>query len=233
MEGLVDFVNLKSYNMTGGWNSMADHHAPLYARKWDTPGSNNVDSAVSYWINKGISKSKINMGIPFFGNSWTLASGAYNPPAAASGPGLAGPFTATQGELAFYEICRHVRVYKDFKAVRSSARLYGPIAYSIRTSGRTWVGYDDADMIIHKGKYILSKNLGGAVVWDISMDDFQNSCNGGINPLLLSLSRTLNVFGQNPQPFVSGSCTLLSSRFIMIHFTLTILSLFYSRLVCL
>ena len=233
MEGLVDFVNLKSYNMTGGWNSMADHHAPLYARKWDTPGSNNVDSAVSYWINKGISKSKINMGIPFFGNSWTLASGAYNPPAAASGPGLAGPFTTTQGELAFYEICRHVRVYKDFKAVRSSARLYGPIAYYIRTSGRTWVGYDDADMIIHKGKYILSKNLGGAVVWDISMDDFQNSCNGGMNPLLSSLSRTLNVFGQNPQPFVSGSCTLLSSRFInfMVHFTLTILSLFYSRLV--
>ncbi len=119
------------------------------------------------------------------------------------------------------------------KVKKISFRLYGPIAYSFRTPGRTWVGYDDADMIIHKGKYILSKNLGGAVVWDISMDDFQNYCNGGINPLLTSLSRTLNVIGQNPLPFVSGSCTLLSSRFIMVRFTLTILSLFYSRLVCL
>ena len=119
------------------------------------------------------------------------------------------------------------------KCKKISFRLYVPIAYSIRTPGRTWVGYDDADMIIHKGKYILSKNLGGAVVWDISMDDFQNSCNGGINPLLSSLSRTLNVFGQNHQSLVSGSCTLLSSRFITVHSTLTILSLFYSRLVCL
>lgn len=208
LERLVDFVNLKSYNMTGSWKSMADHHAPLYPRKWEGPGNenNNVDSMVSYWINQGFPESKINMGIPFFGNSWTLSSGAYNPPAAASGPGAAGPFTATQGELAFYEICQHVRVDKDFKAVRSSSRLNGPFAYSLHTSGRIWVGYDDTDMVVYKGKYIISRQLGGAVVWDISMDDFQNSCGTGRNPLLVSLSRTLNVMDRYAQPFLSGSC---------------------------
>ncbi|KZS12017.1 Chitinase Idgf2-like protein [Daphnia magna] len=208
LERLVDFVNLKSYNMTGSWKSMADHHAPLYPRKWEGPGNenNNVDSMVSYWINQGFPESKINMGIPFFGNSWTLSSGAYNPPAAASGPGAAGPFTATQGELAFYEICQHVRVDKDFKAVRSSSRLNGPFAYSLHTSGRIWVGYDDTDMVVYKGKYIISRQLGGAVVWDISMDDFQNSCGTGRNPLLVSLSRTLNVMDRHAQPFLSGSC---------------------------
>ncbi|KAI9552900.1 hypothetical protein GHT06_020784 [Daphnia sinensis] len=212
IERLVDFVNLKSYNMTGSWKSMADHHAPLYPRKWEGPGNenNNVDSMVSYWIKQGFPESKINMGIPFFGNSWTLSSGAYNPPAAASGPGAAGPFTATQGELAFYEICQHVRVDKDFKAVRSSSRLNGPFAYSLYTPGRIWVGYDDTDMVVYKGKYIISRQLGGAVVWDISMDDFQDSCGTGRNPLLVSLSRTLNVMDRNAQPFVSGSCRPLS-----------------------
>ncbi|XP_059352646.1 probable chitinase 10 [Daphnia carinata] len=208
IERLVDFVNLKSYNMTGSWKSMADHHAPLYPRKWEGPGNenNNVDSMVSYWVNQGFPESKINMGIPFFGNSWTLSSGAYNPPAAASGPGAAGPFTATQGELAFYEICQHVRVDKDFKAVRTSSRVNGPFAYSLHTSGRIWVGYDDTDMVVYKGKYIISRQLGGAVVWDISMDDFQDSCGTGRNPLLVSLARTLNVMDRHAQPFVSGSC---------------------------
>lgn len=194
---------------------MADHHAPLYPRKWETSGNgnNNVDYMVSYWINQGFPESKINMGIPFFGNSWTLSSGAYNPPAAASGPGAAGPFTATQGELAFYEICQHVRVDKDFKAVRTSSRLNGPFAYSSRTPGSTWVAYDDVDMVMYKGRYVISRHLGGAVVWDISMDDFQNSCGTGRNPLLTSLSRTLNVMDRHAQPFLSGSCGPSSFNF--------------------
>ncbi len=227
----MDFVNLKSYNMTDNSKSMADHHAPLYTRKWETSGvgSNNVDSVVSYWINKGVSISKLNVGIPFFGKSWTLSSDAYNPPAKASGPGPAGPLTNTQGELAFYEICRHVRIDKDFKAVRSESRLNGPIAYSLWTPGRIWVGYDDVDMVIHKGKYIMSKNLGGAVVWDISMDDFKNTCGSGINPLLASLSRTLNVIGQNAELYVSASRDL-SPHFILANMTITMLLLiFYSR----
>ncbi len=214
--------------MTDNLKSMADHHAPLYKRKWETSvGSNNVDSVVSYWKNKGVSISKLNVGIPFFGKSWTLSSNAYNPPAKASGPGPAGPFTNTAGELAFYEICRHVRVDKDLKAVRSSSNLNGPIAYSL--ARKIWVGYDDVDMVVHKARYIMLNNLGGAVVWDISMDDFRNTCGRGISPLLASLSRTLNVNGQNAERNVSASRDVFP-HFILANVTITtLLLIFYSR----
>ena len=219
---------MKAYNLTGSWEPLTDHHAPLYRRKWETTKANkNVDSAVSYWLDKGLPASKLNMGIPFFGNSWTLSSGAYRPPSVASGPGAAGPFTNKPGELAFYEICQKVRIDKTFEAKRDTQRLNGPMAatHPFRGSGATWTGYDDEVMVHVKSKYIVMKQLGGAVVWDISMDDFQNTCETGINPLLQTISGTFGIVnntryrpGTYYQRYVSGSC-----RQADVHFTSIVL----------
>lgn len=196
--------------MTGGWMPFADHHAPLHRRKWETDdSSNSVHKSVFYWVNNGLYKNKINVGIPFFGNTWTLKSNAVIPPAAASGPGPAGQFTATPGLLAFNEICPKVRS-GEFKAKTNSEGFNGPIAYSQGSSGKTWVGYDDAKMVKVKGNYIISEKLGGAVVWDISMDDFGNWCGTGENPLLVSLAKTLNVIESKSEKFVSGSAQSFS-----------------------
>lgn len=207
--------------MTGGWMRFADHHAPLRQRKWETDDSlNNVQKTVSYWLNNGLSKAKLNVGIPFFGNSWTLKSSAVIPPAVALGPGPAGDFTGIPGLLAFNEICRNVRSGK-FKAKTNPDELNGPIAYSQESSGKTWVGYDDPKMVRVKGKYILSENLGGAVVWDISMDDFSNNCKSGANPLLVSLAKTLNIIDNNKsEKLVSGSGSFsLNSKLFLVFFT--------------
>lgn len=58
----VDFVNLMAYDLYGAWTpNTADHHAPLYKR---TPQStDDIDSSVSYWLNKGLEPSKLIMGM--------------------------------------------------------------------------------------------------------------------------------------------------------------------------
>ena len=44
----------------------------------------------------------------------------------------------------------------------------GPYAYK----GDQWVGYDTIDYVKEKAKYILDNELGGAMFWDLSTDDF-------------------------------------------------------------
>jgi chitinase len=39
-----------------------------------------------------------------------------------------------------------------------------------------------------KTQYVLDEQLGGAMVWDISTDDFHNKCGDGANPLMTTIS---------------------------------------------
>lgn len=192
----VDFVNLMTYDMHGaGWEpNTADHHAPLYKRSWDTSNL-YADYAVTYWIGKGLPASKLNMGIPLYGQSWTLSTSSTKPPAPASGAGSAGAYTQSAGMLAYYEICSAVRS-SGWTVTRDPNNLNGPYAVSSGSSSKTWVGYDDPAMATVKANYVLSKGLGGAIVWDISMDDFGNLCATNANPVMTAISQTLR--GNSP-----------------------------------
>jgi chitinase len=55
-----------------------------------------------------------------------------------------------------------------------------------------WVGYDDPDMAIAKTNYILGKGLGGVMLWDISMDDFQGISGEGPNPITNAIIQTIS-----------------------------------------
>jgi len=80
----VDFINLMGYDEYGPWTpNSADHHAPLYKRT--AQSTDDVDSSVTYWLNNGMTASKIVMGIPLYGHSWMLSSAVTAPPAPAWG----------------------------------------------------------------------------------------------------------------------------------------------------
>jgi chitinase len=39
--------------------------------------------------------------------------------------------------------------------------------------GDQWVGYDDPNSAAVKANYVVSNNLGGAMIWDLPSDDFR------------------------------------------------------------
>jgi len=183
----VDFYNLMTYDYHGSWETQADHHAPLYKRLWDKTNF-WVDDTVSYWMSKGATSSKLILGIPTYGRSWTLSTSVTPPPAPDACAGTAGQYTAQTGFLAYYEICSAIQS-GGWTVVTNPGLLMGPYSYSLST--KQWVGYDDVNMAIHKTSYALSKGLGGVMVWDMSMDDFHNTCSAGVNPLMTAISNTL------------------------------------------
>ena len=79
----------------------------------------------------------------------------------------------------------------------------GPYAFS--KANLNWVGYDDPAFAVVKSKYVLSMGLGGAMVWDISTDDFGNLCGGGANPIIKAISQT--VLSNQPATTVSPITT--------------------------
>ena len=208
MSANLDFINLMTYDFHGSsWEpTLADHHSPLRKRPGETTNLNS-DYSVNYWISKGLPASKINMGVPLYGQSWTLTSNTIVPPAHASGGAPAGPFTGEAGTLAYYEICNSVHT-AGWQVVQDPTQAIGPYAVS-PTSPKYWVGYDDPAMATTKSNYALSKGLGGIMVWDISMDDFHNSCAAGTNPVSTAIYNALK--GTSPTTTTASPVTATSA----------------------
>lgn len=59
---------------------------------------------MGYMLRLGAPASKLVMGIPTFGKSFTLASSETGVGAPISGPGIPGRFTKEAGTLAYYEV---------------------------------------------------------------------------------------------------------------------------------
>ena len=49
--------------------------------------------------------------------------------------------------------------------------MEGPYAYS----GNIWVSYDTPGAAADKAQYIVDRNLGGAMFWDLASDDYSVS----------------------------------------------------------
>jgi len=182
--------------MHGSWEpDVADHHAPLGSRPGDDDV--NIESAVDYLLARDMKPERINLGIPLYGRSWTLdkdhqisADDDISPPTPAKGPGDAGYWTLIDGFLSYYEICYSIKS-KYWNHIDDPSGKIGPYAYSPRTPPIQWVGYDDVYMIRIKSQYLLDKKLGGASVWEVSLDDFTGYCGDGYNPLLTALSNMI------------------------------------------
>lgn len=139
------------------------------------------NSTLAYLVQQGAKRSKLLMGIPFYGQAYRLSSeeltGLGEP---ATGPGASGEFTKQPGILAYYEICDRLK-NKGWK------HGPGPSAYS----KEQWVGYEDQESVFAKGQHILQSGYGGASLWTIDLDDFLNRCCMESFHLLRTINRAL------------------------------------------
>ena len=63
------------------------------------------DSALKYWVSLGATRDKINVGLPTYGRTFTLAdSSKIEVGDTTRGPGTAGLYTREAGFLSYYEV---------------------------------------------------------------------------------------------------------------------------------
>lgn len=145
----VDFVNLMSYDLHGGWESITGIHGALFRGPNDDTDS-NVDAAVNFLLHKGIHRDQLILGIPAYGNAFNLFDSNNN--------GVGAPGSGA-GSLKYHEICP--RVNSGSFNYRWEDAQQVPYAFS----GNEWVGFDDIRSVTAKAYYIRDLGLGGAMFW--------------------------------------------------------------------
>lgn len=194
----VDWVSLMAYDYHGYWEGKADHIAPLFSQLNNKLDYFNVDASVSYWLEKGAPPEKIILGLPFYGQSFTLKNVTSSKIGSkVIGPGHPGRHTRVPGFLAFYEICE-LTSQGNWKTVKDRNGHY-------TYHQNQWISYNDVSDIRAKGRYIKENNLGGALVWSLDLDDFVNVCGCGVNPLLSAVNDELSRFNYRTES--SADCT--------------------------
>lgn len=180
----LDFINLMTYNFHGAWKRTTGHHSRLFKGKKDDSYS-NVRYAVNYMLSKKAPASKLIMGIPTFGNSFTLAFTQDSEVGAPIlGIGTAGLYTKEPGILAYYEVCE----FLPGATVKRILEQKVPYA----TKGNQWVGYEDQESVKTKVQFLKTMKLAGAMVWALDLDDFRGTfCNQNPYPLTVAIKDAL------------------------------------------
>ncbi|CAG7699954.1 unnamed protein product [Allacma fusca] len=190
-----------TYDFHGQWDKKTGHVAPLYFHEEDDVAFFNTNYTINYWIQQGADPKKIIMGMPMYGQSFTLVDPNQNGlNAKSSGGGTAGEFTRQSGFLSYYEICRNI-LSRNWKVIQDETGAIGPYAYN----GNQWASYDDINMILRKSQYIKDMKLGGGMIWALDLDDFRDTCGCGRHPLLKTINRVLRNYAD---PETVKSCML-------------------------
>ena len=66
----LDIVNVMTYDYHGYWDSVTGHVAPLYS----SVDHFNANFSLNYWAQLGVDKSKLVMGLPTYGQTFSLAN---------------------------------------------------------------------------------------------------------------------------------------------------------------
>lgn len=168
MAQYLDFINLMTYDIHGTWDG--DN---AYTSKVVQPHTNltEIGEALDLLWRNSIDSSKVNLGLGFYGRSFTLADPTCNIPGCAfSGGGNAGDCTATSGILSNAEIQRIISANNLSPTLDKTAA----VKYMSWDSDQ-WVSYDDSETYALKLEYANQLCLGGTFVWALDLDDPTNT----------------------------------------------------------
>jgi len=193
----LDFINLMCYDYFGAWDKKTGYNAPLFAPRGDSSDSGkyfNVNYTVNYWLSQGAPASKLVLGMPFYGRTFTLDQADSNKLTSPAGNGPSGPFTNESNFMGYNEICEQI---KEIGWERQDDKVQ-MVPYVFKDTA--WISYDDVDSIKAKTQFLTEKGLGGAMIWSIDTDDFRGTCGPEKFPLLRAINQALASAQKQDEP---------------------------------
>lgn len=157
MDAYLDFWNLMAYDYAGSGDTKAGHQSNLY------PSSSNPSStpfsttkAIEDYKIRGISPSKIVLGMPLYGRAFASTDGV-GQPFSGTGPG-----SWEQGVWDFKALPQPGAKEIVDKEIGAS--------WSYDAEKRLMVSYDTTELAKQKVAFIKKEKLGGLMWWESSGD---------------------------------------------------------------
>jgi chitinase len=157
MAAIVDWINVMTYDFHSG-GARAGFNSALYNHDDPSNPRANTDAAVQAILLKGVPRTKLVVGVPFYGRGWRgiESEGPWNPGSGTLQVGGYQAIAANQLRSSGY-----VRHWDDVAKV--------PWLYN--AEAKEWITYEDASSMRIKGEYVRAQGLAGAMFWELSNDD--------------------------------------------------------------
>jgi chitinase len=156
---LVDFVNLMTYDLVGGYSTVTGHHTPLRDYR---SGQQSTEKCVDWLLNKKVAPEKLIIGAAFYARVWENVTDSNH------GLYQSGNFkqgVAYKNFPTYFSDSSGYRYYWDKKAK-------APYQYNKRKT--LFATFDDERSIREKSKFIRRKKLGGIMFWELSEDKYKD-----------------------------------------------------------
>ncbi|KAF9527525.1 glycosyl hydrolases family 18-domain-containing protein [Crepidotus variabilis] len=159
MQDYTNWINLMTYDIHGSWDikfglGVLPHTAIT-----------EVNAAVNMLLKAGVKIGKINLGIGFYGRSFTLTDPSCHVAGCAfSGPGIMGPCTGGEGFLSYAEIDYLIQT-KGLTPTYNATSKTMTLVYD-----NQWIGYEDPTTLATKLKYVLDRTMPGVLIWAVDLD---------------------------------------------------------------
>nr|WGW06076.1 GH18 chitinase [Plasmodiophora brassicae] len=151
---ICDHVNIMTYDAYGSWSDVTGHHAALFPF---------IDDAVKDYAQGGVARSKIAIGIPFYGRSFSNVSRIE--------PGC--PYKGIPQGTHESGVVDHDDLLANYDAAHgfqchSDSRSCTPVYWNPTTG--IWVTGECSTSVQAKARYAKTNGLAGVFCWEMSMD---------------------------------------------------------------
>ncbi|KAJ5542582.1 glycoside hydrolase [Penicillium sp. DV-2018c] len=161
----IDWFNFMSYDIYGTWDATIES---IGSYVYASTNLTMIDSGLKLLWHNDIPASQVNLGLGFYGRSYTLEDpSCVQPGCPFKTGGKPGPCTQTEGILSYDEIqdiindpSRNPKVWLDAESAVKIA-VY---------DGDQWVAYDDPETLQTKEQFANSKCMEGVFVWAVDQD---------------------------------------------------------------
>lgn len=153
----LDYVQLMSYDLRGGFSLQSGHHTNLFSNQADLQNA-STDEGVKAYLEAGVPREKLVIGVAFYSRWWKgVPDINHGWMQYAQEAGLYGP---DYGELKEKYINKngYTRYWDD--------EAKAPYLFN----GDTFISYDDEESIAEKVKYVREEGLAGVMYWEYKCD---------------------------------------------------------------
>lgn len=184
--GILDIINLMSYDYYGTWDNITNHNAPLYPSGSGGQTGFSCSESVANILAKGVPANKVNLGVAFYGRTQMTVG---TPAIFATGNGQADTqnFGVDDGTPMYYNVLLKMNDF-DYHWDNTAQ-----VPYLTGKTVNSFVSYDNELSIEKKAQFINSQNLRGAIIWEISGDYVESTTTPGTigsTPLINKLNTT-------------------------------------------
>ena len=196
LDPIIDFYCLLTYDYHSPHERSVNHHSPLRRSTemsaCNTKADLNVDSTVKMYIERGVTKSKLILGIPLYGKCFTLENKNHHKTGSPSIGHYKNEPCNKESFVPYSKLCPFIKMGNLTSMLLEPCNV-GPYIYgSISNETKPfWIGYDDNVSAQRKGAYASLQGLGGISFWALEHDDYKGDCNGTKFPLIKSASQGL------------------------------------------